>query len=365
MRSSLILIFLALVTTAGATSARAADPAPPLTFAGQQGPGTGKHIVFLAGDHEYRSEEFMPALARLLAYHHGFKCTVLFTLDKQNESIIPGSNNMPHTEVIDDADLLVFGLRFQNFNAQQMQPIVDYLQRGGAIIGTRTSTHAFNIPQNSPFTSLSYQSKVDGADGGFGRQVLGETWAGHYGQNHVMSTKLEIVPEQKEHPILSGIESIWVESGGYWTAPLEDATVLAMTQPLQTMKPDAPAATDKAPCPGAWVRSGYQINLGDAVKSDTDKAPAKSSGRVFTTTAGASEDLKNDGFRRLMVNACFWAVGLEDQIKPDLKTDFVGPYQPSTFAFDGYLVEVKPQEMQGWESPIPPSNKQRVQPKRK
>ncbi len=167
---------------------------------GKEGPGKGKQIVFLAGDHEYRSEEMLPALARLLAHHHGFKCTVLFTLDKENESIIPGSNNMPHTEVINDADLLVFGLRFQNFSPEQMKPIIDYLHRGGPVIGTRTSTHAFNIPDKSPFAALSYQSKKPGAEGGFGRQVLGETWAGHYGQNHVMSTKLEIVAEQKSHP---------------------------------------------------------------------------------------------------------------------------------------------------------------------
>ena len=41
--------------------------AQPVVYRGTDGPGKGKHIVFLAGDHEYRSEETLPAIARLLA----------------------------------------------------------------------------------------------------------------------------------------------------------------------------------------------------------------------------------------------------------------------------------------------------------
>jgi hypothetical protein len=109
------------------------------------------------------------------------------------------------------------------------------------------------------------------------------------------------------------------------------------------MKPDSPAAEDKKPCPGAWVRS-YSGKNGNK-------------GRVFTTTYGASEDFRNDGFRRMMVNACFWAVGLEDSIQPDLNTNFVGPYNPSTFSFGGHRQDVKPQELAGWDTPIMSTDK--------
>ena len=44
-----------------------------------------KKIVFVASDHEYRAEETLPALARILAVHHGFDCTVLFGLSKNGE----------------------------------------------------------------------------------------------------------------------------------------------------------------------------------------------------------------------------------------------------------------------------------------
>ncbi|MEX2026149.1 MAG: hypothetical protein WEH44_02595, partial [Pirellulaceae bacterium] len=210
--------------------------------------------MLLAGDHEYRSEETLPALARILARHHGFKCTVLFSLDPKSGEILPGSSHMPGTEALATADLLVIFLRFQDFPKQQMQPIVDYLARGGPVVGLRTSTHAFKIPADSPFARFSYQFAGKEMEGGFGRQVLGETWAGHYGKNHEMSTRLDLVPAAKEHPILRGVTRAWVQAGGYWTEPLPDCQVLALAQPLEGMTADSPAAKDKLPCPGVWVR---------------------------------------------------------------------------------------------------------------
>jgi len=46
-----------------------------------KGEANGKHIVLLAGDEEYRSEESMPMLAQILS-NQGFQCTVLFSMDK-------------------------------------------------------------------------------------------------------------------------------------------------------------------------------------------------------------------------------------------------------------------------------------------
>ena len=54
------------------------------------GPGADRHIVFLASDHEYRTEETCPALARILARHHGFKCTVLFSINPETGEIEVG-----------------------------------------------------------------------------------------------------------------------------------------------------------------------------------------------------------------------------------------------------------------------------------
>ncbi|WP_437230530.1 ThuA domain-containing protein [Planctomicrobium sp. SH661] len=312
--------------------------AEPLQFVGEKGPGVGKHIVFLAGDHEYRSEETLPALARILAKHHGFKCTVLFNVDPKSGEIVPGNNNLPGTEALKDADLMVIFTRFQDLPVEQMQPIADYLKRGGPVVGLRTSTHAFNIPPGKEFSRFSFDYEGDDFKKGFGRQILGETWAGHYGDNHRMSTRLEIVPAEAGHPVLKGVERPWVQAGGYWTDPEPDSTILALAQPLEGMTEDSPPAEGKKPCPGAWVR--------------TYKSPSGQSGRVFTTTYGASEDILNEDYRRMLINACLWAAGLEQQITPDLNIEFVGPYHPATFSFDGHRRGVKPLDMAGWDTPI-------------
>src|SRR5688572_10420564 len=105
MRAIQVFLILFLATRFGYAS--------PLVYEGKSGPGLGRHIVFLAGDHEYRSEETLPALARILALRHGFKCTVLFTVDRESGEIVPGNSNMPGLEALASADLAVFFLRFQ------------------------------------------------------------------------------------------------------------------------------------------------------------------------------------------------------------------------------------------------------------
>ena len=331
------LMFFALV----AIPAVAAAQNPHLVvYEGEKGPGRGKHIVFLAGDHEYRSEESLPALARILAKHYGFKCSVFITTDAKTGFIEPGSSHISGLEALRNADLLVIFLRFQDFPDAEMQHIVDYLDRGGPIVGFRTATHAFQIKRpDAKFLKYHWQTS-DGYPGGFGRQVLGETWVSHYGKNHAQSSRLILQSDQAAHPILRGVKDVWVQSGGYTANPIEGSQILAIGQILDGMTPDSPPAKDKKALPVAWYR--------------THRGASGKSGRVFTTTHGASEDLVNDGFRRMAVNACLWAAGLEKSIRPLSDVSFAGPYQPSTFSFGGHVKGVKPADLTGWGTPIMP-----------
>lgn len=315
--------------------------AGPLVFEGTAGPGQGKHIVFLAGDHEYRSEESLPALARILAKHHGFKCTVLFNIDKDSGEIVAGNSNMPGMEALDTANLAVVFLRFQQFPPEQMKHFDSYLNRGGPVVGLRTATHAFQIKGPDPFAKYSSSYKGAEYDRGFGHQVLGQTWIGHYGANHRQSTRITLIADKQTHPILRGVKDVWVHAGGYVGKPV-DGEILTMAQPLNGMNPDSPADETKPPMPSEWTRS---------YKSSSGKV-----GRVFTSLYGTSEDLLNDGYRRLLVNGCFWALGLEDSIKPDAKIDFVGPFKPNTFGGGAYARGIKPEAYAGFESPIPANN---------
>jgi len=321
-----------------AASASAQNP-NLIVYQGDKGPGHGKHIVFLAGDHEYRSEETLPALARILAMRYGFKCSVFFTTDPKTGFIEPGSSNISGLEALKSADLLVVFLRFQDFPDDEMQQIVDYLDRGGPVVGFRTATHAFQIKRaDARFRKFDWQNK-DEYPGGFGRQILGETWVSHYGTNHKQSSRLLLNPDELKHPILRGVKDVHVQSGGYTANPIEGSHILARGQILNGMTPDSPPATDKEQMPVAWYRTYTSLS--------------GKSGRVFTTTHGASEDLLNEGFRRMSVNAILWAAGLESSIKPDNDISFVGPFHPSTFAFGGFVKGVKPSDMAGWETAIP------------
>ncbi len=313
-----------------------------VVYEGANGPGRGKHIVFLAGDHEYRSEESLPALARLLARHYGFKCSVFTTTDPKTGFIEPGSSHISGLEALKTADLMVVFLRFQDFPDDQMQHIVDYLDRGGPVVGFRTATHAFQIKRpDAKFLKYTWRGGGDETyQGGFGRQVLGETWVSHYGKNHAQSSRLLLQADQAAHPILRGVKDVWVQSGGYTADPIAGSTVLALGQILDGMTPDAPPAKDKKEMPVAWYRT-YQAGGGKG-------------GRVFTTTHGASEDLLNEGFRRLAVNGILWAGGLERSIRPDGPIGFVGPFQPTTYNFNGHVKGVKPADLAGWDSPIMP-----------
>ena len=316
-------------------AARPAD-SQVVVYQGDSGPGVGTHVVLIAGDHEYRSEEILPALGRILARRFGVTCSVVFTLDDEG-FIEPGSSNIVGLEALRTADLMILGLRFQDFPDVEMQHIVDYLDRAGPVVGIRTSTHAFRIA-DGPFAKYSWD--YDGAEylRGFGRQVLGETWVGHHGTNHEQSTRITASPGQASHPIWRGVGDVHVASGGYQAYPMPDSVILATAQPLDGMGEDARPAADKAPMPAAWIR--------------THAAADGTAGRVFTTTHGASEDFLSEGFRRMMINGSLWALGLEDAITADLDVDLVGPYHPAGFSFDGYRRGVRPADLAGWDTPI-------------
>lgn len=328
---------LASVLLAGA--ARAAADDRWIVLEGKSGPGLGRHIVLVSGDEEYRSEETLPQLAKILAERHGFKCTVLFAIDPADGTINPKVvSNIPGLEALQTADLMVVFLRFRNLPDDQMQHLVDYIESGKPIIGLRTATHAFNIEGQSRFQKYTWTSKESGYEGGFGRQVLGETWISHHGDHGRQSTRGMIVPDQKNHPILRGIKDgdIWGPTDVYGVRlPLPgDSQPLVLGAVLEGMKFDDKPVNDaknKPMMPIAWTKSYTGTN--------------GKSARVFTTTMGASTDFATEGVRRLLVNACYWGLGLEEKIPASSNVDLVGDFKPRPFRFDGAAQGVRPADL--------------------
>jgi hypothetical protein len=164
---------------------------------------------------------------------------------------------------------------------------------------------------------------------------------GHYGENHKQGTRITTIPEQRGNVILTGVgETAFTHAGAYVGKAAPDFTVLTTSQPLISMDPNAEADTKKPPMPSTWTR---QYAAKDGSKH-----------RVFHSTQGASEDVLDNNYRRLILNGTLWAMGMEKQIKPDLNIAFVGPFQPNTFSFGGHAKKVKPSDLAGWESPIMP-----------
>ena len=324
--------------------------ADSLVYDGTEGIGKGKHIVFIAGDHEYRSEESLPMLARIMAKHHGFKCTVLFNIEDDGTIAAGKPSSIPGLEALESADLAVVFLRFQNLPDEQMKHIDAYLNRGGPVLGMRTSTHAFNIPKEKTFSRYSFRSKDAEYDRGFGHQVLGQTWVGHYGKNHVQSTRITVIEDKASHPILRGVKDVWVQAGAYVGKPVT-SEILTLAQPLDGMTADSPVAEKQKPMPSEWTR--------------TYKSKSGKEGRVFTTLYGTSEDITNDGYRRMIVNGMLWSLGMEDSITADANIAIVGPGTPNTFNFNGHAKGIKPEAYAGFESPIPAHNKVEAPKKRK
>jgi hypothetical protein len=305
---------------------------PWVVLEGAEGPGTGKHIVFLIGDEEYRSEDLMPQLAKILAVHHGFKCTVLFAINKETGEIDPETlDNIPGLEALKKADLMVMFLRFRELPDEQMKYIIDYTNSGKPIIGLRTATHAFNYREHkdSPYAKYSFRDRQ--FKGGYGRQVLGETWINHYGHHQRESTRGLIAEGMENHPIVKGIEDIWGPSDVYGITTLPgDSKPLIMGQVLKGMGPKDEPNPDKELVPVAWTKT-YTGESGKAA-------------RVFTTTMGHGGDLKSEGFRRLLVNACYWGMGMEDKIPAKSKVDIVGRYDPNRIGVGRHKKGLKPSD---------------------
>ncbi len=304
-----------------------------LKLPGGEGPGQGKHIVLISGDEEYRSEEALPMLAQILSKRHGFRCTVLFPINPEDGTIDPNNQtNIPGLENLKSADLCILFTRFRELPDEEMKHFVDYLKAGKPIIGIRTATHAFAYSRDkeSPYAHVHWQSSQ--WPGGFGQQVLGETWVNHHGQHGKQSTRGVVNPDQADHPILRGVEDVWGPTDVYGVANLpESATVLLEGQVLEGMKPDdkpVTSAKNDPLMPLAWIKP-YQLEGGQQ-------------GTAFCSTFGSGVDFESEDGRRLIVNAAYYLLGLEDQIKPDANVEVVGTYEPTFFGFGQFQKGKKP-----------------------
>ena len=330
---------LAFLMSASLLSAK--DEAPWLSYAGGEGPGKGKRIVLIAADQEYRSEQSMPMLAKILSAHHGFDCTVLFAVNEKGEvdptmPVYPEKgkelkeHHIPGLENLASADLVIFFPRLLTLPMGERELIVKYIDSGKPMIALRTANHGFH-------GALPY--KIEGKQVNWGNDVLGGTFMGHHGNWHADSTRGVIVAEQKEHPILMGVSDIWGNSDVYRTykeggSLPAGCTALVWGQPLMGRKHDDPVNPKLEPLPVAWFKN-WQTSGGKVA-------------RVFQSTMGSGDDLESAGLRRLIINAVYWGLGMESAITPTRSVEIVGTYKPLESGFNYQELGVIPKPISAY-----------------
>lgn len=274
--------------------------------AAPEGKKEPKHLVFVTGDHEYKSEISMPMLARILEEQHGFKITVLYSGEPGGKNDPQFEYNISGLEVLEEADLAIFFLRWRKLPQEQLDRILNYVNSGKPVMGFRTSTHSFNYEGG----------EMAAWNDDFGAKVFGQRWITHNG--HRTSTNVQIEKEAANHPILRGVDStFWVNSWLYNVTPL-----VGDYQPLMTgysvngMNPGDPEFRgEKGRQPVAWI------------KTYTGTSGKKA--RVFFTTLGHPWDFKHESMRKLAVNGVYWSLGMENQIPANgPSVEIAGTYNP-------------------------------------
>ncbi|MCC9602419.1 hypothetical protein LOC67_17860 [Stieleria sp. JC731] len=277
-----------------------------------KGESHGK-VVLVSGDEEYRTEESMPMLAKILSVHHGYDCVVLFSMSEDLSYVDPNnSQGVVGWNELDDADLMIIGTRFRQPSRDDAVHVTKFLDAGKPIIGFRTSTHAFN--GNGQFgKELSY--------GAFGLKILGEQWVNHHGKHKQQGGRSVVVDAGADHPILRSVGEVFTPSDVYGVVHLTDQDQIllraAVTESLDPSSENIDGEKNSPMQPFAWVHQ-YQ-------------SPSGATGQAFCTTGGASVDFVDEDLRRLIVNSVYF---LTDRDVPEkASVAFVDAYYPTFYGF--------------------------------
>jgi predicted dinucleotide-binding enzyme len=314
-----------------------------------KGEAKGKHIVLISGDEEYRSEEAMPMLARILSERHGFKTTVLFSVDKDGFIDSNNQESVTNPAALDSADAILMSIRFRHWPDAAMKHFHDAVQRGVPIIGLRTSTHAFNMAKDSTYGAWAWNNEK----GGFGRIFLGETWVSHWGKHRSEATKGILESTAKDNALLRGVTDLFGTTDVYEAAPPADAVILARGQVLAGMEPGSPPADYRKKNKAGTEQSVNDPMMPIAWSREVKNESGKTN-KVLCTTMGAATDLTNESLRRLVVNGVYWGLGLEVPASADVT--YVGDFKPLMYGTKDGTDLNDPHRFRGFKRGVKPAD---------
>lgn len=273
------------------------------------------HVVFVMGDEEYRSEESMPMLAKILKRELGARISLCYPLDAYG-IIDPNRNDhIEGLEALQDADLMVMFTRWRALPDTQLHLIDRFVHSGKPIVGFRTSTHAFlyKDDRSKEHYNDEWPTRI------FGQQWI--THHGHFDDGKNPLTQVNLAPKAESSPILNGVEAFEAYSwlyhvqGGGWHL-YDDPDILL---------------------------TGTSLKSGHAMKDQTDDYPLTNpvawtksfeGARVFFTTLGHPYDFLNENMRRLALNGIYWALNMENKIPPKgINVQLEAAYEPNNSGF--------------------------------
>lgn len=277
-----------------------------------------KHIVFISGEEEYRSEESFPMIAKIIKRETGAKVSFCFSVDSAGYIDPNNTKHIAGLEKLKDADLVVMFARFRALPEKELKYIQEYTESGKPIIGLRTSTHSFLYQEDS----LKYMNNEWPA------KIFGQQWITHHGHFEDGNKPLTSVyfANKMMQPILRGIQPFeafsWLYHvhGGEWKLN-GDCQILLQGKSLKSNH-EIEGNLDKYPLinPVAWTKT-YTTNSGKTAK-------------VFFTTLGHPYDFKDASMRKLLLNSIFWALDAENKIPENgVNADLEVTYEPSNSGF--------------------------------
>lgn len=207
------------------------------------------NVCLVSGSFEYDSDTSLAGFQQYLESQYAVECTLLKAASM---------DELPGLEALDRCDVALFFTRRLTIQGEALDRVKRYCSSGKPLVAVRTASHGF-------------QHWLE-----FDRLVLGGNYHGHLEEGP--TTNVQVVPEQKDHPILQGVGEIRSRYSLYQTKALTDDTCLLL---------EGRTPKSKGSQPLAWTR---EVN----------------GGRVFYTSLGGVGDFDGGSCRRMLANALFW-----------------------------------------------------------
>jgi hypothetical protein len=240
------------------------------------------HVVLICGTLHYSPELSMPLFAEELD-RLGFRTTVVLgegNPEKKTENVLPG------IEVLAEADLVIFFMRFLKLPEAEWQPIEDYLKSGKPVIGLRTANHSFKYPADHPLAEWN---------DGFGRRALGTPYIVH----QAGTTDVSVLPSAGKHPIMANVtKTNWVSPGTLYLTRLEGGA-----EPLVIGKGKGRDRLLNKPFGSVMVNEHEADIIAWAWENEWG-------GKVFGTSFGHPGDFAEESFTRMLVNSVHWGLDM-------------------------------------------------------